>query len=82
MPAMEQCHQRHAWAISWKGREALRTRVASLLGPQVKDRGVPYRWREQRCAARQNGAAHVSEGSKGDVRLRNRDVFFTPMSGH
>jgi hypothetical protein len=46
MPAMEQCHERHAWAISWKGREALRTRIASLFGPQVEDRGVPYRWRE------------------------------------
>ena len=54
--------------------------VASLLGPQVKDRSVPYRWREQRCAARQNGAAHVSEGSTASVE-QSWHVGFTSNSG-
>jgi hypothetical protein len=32
LPAMEQCHERHAWAISWKGLKALRSVINPRLG--------------------------------------------------
>jgi hypothetical protein len=36
----------------------------------------------QRFALQQNSAPNGRDGSKGDVTVGNRDVFFTPMSGH